>query len=448
MKILILDDEKGFRDSLTLLLTDAGLDVRSVGSPSEALSILKEETYDIVLSDVQMPEFDGLEFLKRHRAAGGSAIVIMMSAYGSEDAAIAAMKQGAYDYIPKPFRTDEVLLVIQKAAERERLRRTVASLSADLERFKDGEIVAESRAMRRVLDLAGRAAPHDATVMITGESGTGKEVLSRAIHSWSPRAEGPFVAINCGAIPSELIESELFGHVKGAFTGAVADKKGLFEEAGGGTILLDEIGDLPPGMQVKLLRVIQEREVRRVGDVETRPIDVRILAATARNLEVSVAEGEFREDLFYRLNVVRIHIPPLRERREDLPALAAALLRRSVERNNISATLTPECIDLIVRHDWPGNVRELENAIERATILCQDGKITVSDLLDGPSQRSLRPAGAGNSLDSIISFAEREAILRALAASSGNREAAAASLEISVRSLFYKLKKYSIGELQ
>ena len=448
MKILVLDDEQGFRDSLTLLLTDAGLDVQSLGSPSEALSLLGDEAFDIVLCDVQMPEFDGLEFLKRHRAAGGRAIVIMMSAYGSEDAAIAAMKQGAYDYIPKPFRTDEVLLVIHKAAEREHLRRTVASLSANLERFKDGEIVAESSAMRRVLDLAGRAAPHDATVMITGESGTGKEVLSRAIHSWSPRAEGPFVAINCGAIPAELIESELFGHVKGAFTGAVANKKGLFEEAGGGTILLDEIGDLPPGMQVKLLRVIQEREVRRVGDVETRPIDVRILAATARDLEADVADGKFREDLFYRLNVVRIHIPPLRERREDLPALAAALLRRAVERNNVSATFTPEGIDLIVRHDWPGNVRELENAIERATILCRDGKITPSDLLEDPTRRAGTTALPDNSLDSIIAAAEREAIQRALAAASGNREATAASLEISVRSLFYKLNKYGIGELQ
>jgi two-component system response regulator AtoC len=446
VKILVLDDEDGFRDSLRMLLEDAGFDVLAEASPGRALEVAAQSEFDVILSDIRMPEMDGIEFLQRYQDSGGTAIVIMMSAYGSEEAAIEAMQQGAYDYIPKPFRAEEVKLVLRKAKEREQLRRQVASLSADLSRYRDGEMVAESPGMKRVLDLAGRAAPHSTTLLITGESGTGKELLARSVHAWSSRKEKPFVAVNCGAIPAELIESELFGHVKGSFTGASADKRGLFEEAEGGTILLDEIGDLPLQLQVTLLRVLQEREIRRVGDSRNRKVDVRVLAATARDLESDVKDGSFREDLYYRLNVVRLHLPPLRERREDLPALAASLLRRAASRNGITATLTAPALDAICRAPWPGNVRELENAIERATILSSDGQIKAADLQQSSATPVPLMEEVGGSLDEAVSAAEVAAVRSALASAGGNRDRAAATLGISVRALFYKIKKHGLSD--
>ena len=467
MKVLIVDDDLGLRQSLTLLLKQADYDVASEGSPTRALERAAAEPFDLILCDVRMPEMEGLEFLRRYRKAAGSAPVIMMSAYGGEDAAIAAMQEGAYDYLPKPFRSDEVLLTLRKAEEREQLRGQVASLAAELERWTDRSLVAESPAMRRVVELAGRVAPYGTTVLITGESGTGKEVVARAVHRMSPRGSARFVAVNCGAIPENLLESELFGHSRGAFTGAVGEKRGLFEAADGGTLLLDEVGDLPLALQVKLLRVLQEGEIRRVGDARSRRVDVRVLAATARDLEADVAAGRFREDLYYRLNVVRIHLPPLRERREDLDALAVVLLERAVKRAGRQVTLSPEALAAIRAGVWPGNGRELENAIERAVVLSVDGVIRAEAFeRPGSGRREAGsakpepgggfplpasrfpitdpPAGPPALLKDAVAAAERAAIQSALTACGGNRAEAARLLGISQRSLFYKLSRLGI----
>jgi two-component system response regulator AtoC len=447
MRVLIVDDDLGLRQSLTLLLKQADYHVVADGSPTKALERALSEPFDLILCDVRMPEMEGVEFLRRYREAKGGALVIMMSAYGGEDAAIAAMKEGAYDYLPKPFRSDEVLLTLRKAEEREQLRGQVATLAAELRRWTDREVVAESPAMRKVVDLASRVAPHPTTVLITGESGTGKEVIARAIHRMSPRHDARFVAVNCAAIPEHLLESELFGHVRGAFTGAAADKRGLFEEADGGTLLLDEVGDLPLPLQVKLLRVLQEGEIRRVGGQKPQRVDVRVLAATARDLERDVAEGRFREDLYYRLNVVRIHIPPLRERPQDLEPLAVALLQRAVERAGHRIMMSPEALAAIRGHRWPGNVRELENTLERAVVLSADGVIRADafETAGTSGAASSHPTAILPSrLQDAVVVAERAVIQEALRNASGNRAAAAKLLGISQRNLFYKLKKLGL----
>ncbi|MBI3982305.1 MAG: sigma-54-dependent Fis family transcriptional regulator [Gemmatimonadetes bacterium] len=454
MRVLLVDDDPGLRQSLSLLLAGDGYAVTAEGSPSRALERAGAEPFDLILCDVRMPEMEGTEFLRRYQAVGGSALVVMMSAYGGDDAAIAAIKQGAYDYLPKPFRADEVLLTLRKAAERERLKTQVARLQAELARTTDREVVAVSPAMRRLVELASRVAPHPTTVLITGESGVGKEVVARAIHRMSPRSAGPFVAVNCAAIPEQLLESELFGHMRGAFTGATADRIGLFEEANAGTLLLDEIGDLPPALQVKLLRVLQDSEIRRVGETRSRRVDVRVIAATARDLEADVSGGRFREDLFYRLNVVRLHVPPLRERPEDVDALSTVLLRRAMDRAGQAVTLTPEARQAIRRRTWRGNVRELENAIERAVVLSQDGVLRaeafeepgseaglVSPVRGLPNDASLGPP---RPLKEAVSEAERGAIMAALANCGGRRAEAARLLGVSQRTLFYKLKELGI----
>jgi two-component system response regulator AtoC len=434
-----------------MLLESEGYDVVAEGDPERALGTAQADGFDVILCDVRMPGLDGLEFLRRYRESGGPALVIMTSAYGGEEAAIAAMKEGAYDYVPKPFKSDELLLVLRKAEEREHLRGRVASLEAELARWTGGDIVAESPAMRHALDIATRVAPHGTTVLVTGESGSGKEVVARAVHRMSPRRDGPFVAVNCGAIPENLLESELFGHAKGSFTGAVVDRVGLFEEAHHGTLLLDEVGELPAALQVKLLRVLQEREIRRVGEARSRAVDVRVIAATARDLAAEVSAGRFREDLLYRLNVVHIVVPPLRDRTEDLPGLVAALLTRLSARSGRPVRIAPEALAAAHRHDWPGNVRELENALERSAVLSQDGTVTALVLASEGSGRVQRagdaPAESATSsgtLRDAVEAAERAAILRALAISNGNRRAAARTLGISVRSLFYKLGRHGI----
>ncbi len=448
MRLLVVDDDDGLRRSLSLLLAAEGYDVTAEGAPKTGLRRALSEMFDVVLCDVKMPHMDGVEFLKRYRKEGGEALVIMMSAYGGEDAAIEAMKEGAYDYLPKPFRSDEVVLTLRKAAEREQLRDRVARLEAELARRQETDVVAESRAMRQVMDLATRVAHHATTVLITGESGTGKEVVARAIHRMSPRKEKPFIAVNCAAIPDNLLESELFGHRKGAFTGASHDRPGLFEEASGGTLLLDEIGDLPLGLQAKLLRVLQEGEIRRVGETTTREVDVRVLAATARNMEQEVKSGSFREDLYYRLNVVRIHIPPLRERLEDLDGLVTTLVRRAAERAGQQVTVSPEVLNAMRSHPWRGNIRELENALERAAVLSRDGVIRLEDLLLNPGSNGASPALPSDTLPTlkeVVANAEREAIGAALARTDGNRQQAARLLGISVRNLFYKLKALDLN---
>ena len=453
MRVLIVDDDAGLRQSLALLLQEAGYDVVTEGDPEQALHRATSGTFDLVLCDVRMPKMDGVTFLRRYRADGGQALMIMMSAHGSEDSALAAMREGAYDYLHKPFRPDEVTMTLRKAEEREKLRREVEVLRTSLGAGAASDlVVCESRAMRDLLDLATRVARHSTTVLITGESGTGKEVLARAIHRMGPRSEQGFTAINCAAIPEHLLESELFGHVRGAFTGATADRAGLFELAHEGTLLLDEIGDLPLDLQAKLLRVLEESEIRRVGGRESKKVDVRVLAATAKPLEAAVERGEFRADLYYRLNVVHLHLPPLRERPDDVPALLTHFARQAATRLGHPVSITPSALDALTHHSWPGNVRELRNAVERAAVLGTGGPLEPRDFAlangngngNGASHGNgaFTPATGGSlELKTQVEAVERHAIQRALEASGGNRRQAASLLGISLRTLFYKMRR-------
>jgi two-component system, NtrC family, response regulator AtoC len=451
MRLLIVDDDAGLRQSLALLLGESGYQVEAEGDPERALKRASVEEFDLILCDVRMPKMDGLTFLRRYRAEEGGGLLIMMSAFGNEDAAIAAMREGAYDYLQKPFRPDEVMMTIRKAAERERLRREVEELRTSLGAgVVQDLVVSESRSMRDLLDLASRVARHNTTVLITGESGTGKEVLARAIHRMSPRAEHSFIAINCAAIPQHLLESELFGHAKGAFTGATADRAGLFELAHQGTLLLDEIGDLPLDLQSKLLRVLEEDRIRRVGGREPRKVDVRVIAATAKPLEQAVEKGEFRGDLFYRLNVVRLHLPPLRERPEDVPALVAHFARLAATKLGHPVSLTPAALAALTHHSWPGNVRELRNAVERAAVLGNGSALDAKDFAIGGGNGN---AGSHNGHGAMVSTLdlktqveaiERKAIQKALEASGGNRRQAASLLGISLRTLFYKMRRLPV----
>jgi DNA-binding NtrC family response regulator len=449
-KVLVVDDEPGLRQSLGLLLTDAGYTVTAEQDGRRALDRATSEPFDLILCDVRMPQMDGLTFLRNYRQRGGGALVIVMSAYGGEDAAIAAMKEGAYDYLPKPFRPDEVVLTLRKAEERERLRVEVAGLRAQLAAGPaERGLIAESSAMRQALALVARVAEHNTTVLITGESGTGKEVIARAIHRASPRGSKAFVGINCAAIPESLLESELFGHVRGAFTGASADKVGLFEAASGGTILLDEIGELPLGLQAKLLRVLQESEIRRVGDQKTRAVDARVLVATARDLEAEVRAGRFREDLFYRIHVVAIELPPLREREEDIAPLARHFTARLAQRFGRQLSLSDDAIAWLEQQEWPGNVRQLENAIERAAVLTNHEILSRADLrnepLPSPISQNAGEEGEGRgTLREVVELAERDAISAVLKATDGNRREAAKRLGVSLRTLFYKIERYGI----
>ena len=441
-RVLVVDDEPGLRQSLGLLLTDAGYTVTAEPDGRRALARATAEPFDLVLCDVRMPELDGLAFLRQYRHQGGTALVIVMSAYGGEDAAIAAMKEGAYDYLPKPFRPDEVVLTLRKAEERERLRQEVVGLKAQLATGPaERGLVAASGAMRDALALVARVAERNTTVLITGESGTGKEVIARAIHRASPRSARAFVGINCAAIPESLLESELFGHVRGAFTGATGDKAGLFEQADGGTLLLDEVGELPVGLQAKLLRVLQENEIRRVGDQKTRRVDVRVLAATARDLAAETTSGQFREDLYYRLNVVTIHLPPLRERRDDIAPLAQYFVARLAQRFGRALTLSDPAASWLEDQEWRGNVRELENAIERAAVLTDAETLEPTHF---SAAHRTPPAARVGTLEDAVVAAERQAITTALAATDGNRREAAKRLGVSLRTLFYKMSRYKM----
>jgi len=454
MNVLVVDDELGLRQTLTLILKAEGHDVRAACDGEDALRQLADAPADIVLCDVRMPVLDGLQFLERYDASDGSALVIMMSAYGDDDAAVEAIRRGAYDFIAKPFRADQVLLVLRKAIEREGLRREVAQLHEELSALRaPTDIVGRSPQLAAALALADKVARHPSTVLITGESGTGKELVARHLHRRSPRASAPFIAVNCGAIPEALLESELFGHAKGAFTGATADREGLFADADGGTLFLDELGELPIALQVKLLRALQEGEVRRVGDDASRRVDVRVVAATSRNLESEVAEGRFRADLFYRVNVVRIHLPPLRERSEDVPELVRHFIDRFNARLGLRVTgASAAAMRALIDYPWPGNVRELENIVERAMVLADHDRIDLAQLpaLLPPATTALPSDDIAASLDLSVKrrtdALERVLIREALSRTQGNRTRAAKLLDLSHRALLYKIREYGIGD--
>jgi two-component system response regulator AtoC len=452
--VLVVDDDASMRHLVSVILADHGYEARAVASGEDALRELAVRDYDLVLTDVRMPGMGGLELLRRIQAADPDRMVIVMSAYGSHEAALEAMKAGAYDYVSKPFRPDEVVLVLRKAEERERLARENRRLRTELSgAYRPEAIVGGSVAMQELLRQVGKVAPQRATVLLQGESGTGKELIARALHELSPRASLPFVAVNCGAIPGELIESELFGHVRGAFTDAVRAKKGLATEADGGTLFLDEVGELPLGVQVKLLRFLQDQEVRPVGDVRSRKVDVRVVAATSRDLARDAADGRFRDDLLYRLDVIRLRLPPLRERREDVVPLAQHFLARQARlRPDLAGVaLGDDARDALLAHDWPGNVRELEHALERAVVLAEGPLIHEQDLPDtvrAPARPP--PAAAGPAPDDLsvkraIRALEERLIRAALERTGGNRTRAAELLDLSYRALLYKIRDYGIG---
>ena len=451
LRILIVDDDEALRESLELVLSAEDYEVVAAPDGACALALLEKGPVDVVLCDLRMPGVDGLELLPQLARRLPGATLILMSAHGGPELAIEAMQCGAYDYLAKPFTPSEALLTIRKARERERLRRDNALLRRDVLRV-GGErpIVAASEAMIEVLELVERAAEFKSTVLLTGESGTGKEVLARAIHAQSPRRAEAFVAVNCAAIPENLLESELFGHARGAFTGADRARRGLFVEADGGTLFLDEIGELTPPLQAKLLRVLQEEEVRPLGESKARRVNVRVLAATARDLEQEVQAGRFREDLFYRLNVLRVRVPPLRERRQDIPLLLDHFLASfATSLGKPVRELTDDALEKLVAYAWPGNVRELENVIERAMILVRGDSIGVRDLpanVTAPAEAPETGAAPEFLLRSARRDAETEAIRRALAATGGNRTHAARLLGISHRALLYKLKEYEIQD--
>jgi two-component system response regulator AtoC len=456
--ILVADDEPSVRHVLTLVLSGLGYDVRAVADGEEALRELSARGYDVLLCDVRMPRRDGLSVLRQALADHPGLTVVVMSAYGSQEQALEAVGAGAYDYVRKPFKPEEIVFVLRKAEERERLLRENRRLQGAGGAAPWEGILGESEPMRMVMRQVERLAPVSTTVLITGESGTGKELVARALHARSPRAAMPFVAVNCGAIPAGLIESELFGHARGAFTDARTARRGLFSEADGGTLFLDEVGELPPPAQVKLLRVLQEGEIRPVGENRAEKVDVRVLAATLRDLGRLVERGEFREDLYYRLNVVNVRVPPLRERPGDVLLLARAFLsrfNRELNREPPVLGFGPEAEALLSSYAWPGNVRELENAMERAVLLAEGELILPQNLPERlwsspppaipPAPAPTGPSPEANlSLKQAIRDLEESYIRAALRRTRGNRTRAAEVLEISHRALLYKIKEYGI----
>ena len=452
-RILVVDDEENFRHILSVILKKERYEVETASNGEEALQRISNSTFDQVLCDIRMPGMDGLDFLKEVRKTEADANVIMMSAYGTLDTAVEAMKLGAYDYISKPFKPDEIILTLKKAEEREHLRKENELLRKEVKReYSFDNIVSKNEKMQGIFDMIQKVAQYKSTILITGESGTGKEVVARALHYHSDRSHSPFMPVNCGAIPENLLESELFGHSKGAFTDAIRTKKGLFEEADGGTLFLDEIGELPHQLQVKLLRVLQDGEIRRVGEARAIQIDVRIVAATVKDLVKEVKEGRFRDDLFYRLNVVPVHIPPLRDRKEDIPLLVTHFMKKhSLSLGKNIAAIEPKALEVLINYKWYGNVRELENTIERAIVLADGENIELQNLphdiqhfqerveVTSLSEEEYSIKRASKALETTL-------IRRALKKTKGNHTHAARLLEISHRALLYKIKEYGIIE--
>ncbi len=452
MKVLVIDDDSGLRRTVSLLLEDEEHAVETAADGDEGLQKSIEWDPDLILTDVRMPGMDGLELLDRLREAGSAALVIVMTAYGSQDQAVEAIRKGAWDYIDKPFAPDALVLRVKIAEENTKKDREIRRLRREVKVEKrHGGIIASSAGMRDAVALAERVAPHPTTVLVTGESGTGKELIARLIHEVSG-VVGNFVPINCGAIPENLLESELFGHVKGSFTGANSDRTGLFEEADNGTLFLDEIGELPQSLQVKLLRALQSGEIRRVGDSKPRQVNVRIVAATARDLESEVQTGEFRSDLYYRINVVRIHLPPLRHRREEVPLLARHFMEAYNEALGMEIEgLQPEALKRMQGYSWPGNVREVENVVERAMVLATGSSIELEDLPEivRDPESMVRISSDTLSSDELSvkkrsAELEKHLISRALEVTEGNRTRAAELLDLSYRALLYKIRDYGL----
>jgi two-component system response regulator AtoC len=450
-RVLLIEDEESLRHMLSVFLGKKGFAVTEAATGEEGLARAKETRHKVILCDVMLPDHNGLELMPRLREIDHHQLMIVMSAYGSLDTAIEAIRLGAKDYISKPFEPRELLIKIRKALEEEHLREDNLRLQREVEnRYSFQNIIGKSPAMQHLFGQVKKVANFKATILITGESGTGKELIAKGIHYQSERRDRPFVAVNCSAIPENLLESELFGHVKGAFTSAAGHKRGLFEEANEGTLLLDEIAELPPSLQTKLLRAIQEEEIRKVGDTKTTAVDVRLLAATSRDLAQEVREQRFREELFYRLNVVNLHLPPLRERTEDIPLLLDHYLRHfSQKADKRVEEFSGEALGLLLRHPWPGNVRELENQVERAVLLADGKTITGGDVMladmDLPAGRD--PAGFlpdTLSIKKSKAALERHLIGRALEKFGGNRTKASAELEISYRALLQKIKEYGL----
>ena len=455
-KILIVDDEPSMRDLLSILLGRAGYLVTAVEDGEDAIAQIGKEIFDVVITDMKMPKVGGLDVLKAVKKASPETVVLVVTAFASTGSAVEAMKCGAYHYLTKPFQIDEVQLIIRNALEKRRLSTENMLLKREMaSQSSFAQIVGTSAAMQKVFELVRKVADATSNVLICGESGTGKELVARAIHFHSGRCNMPFVTVNCSAMPETLLESELFGHMKGSFTGAISNKPGLFEVASGGTVFLDEIGDTTPAIQVKLLRVIQEREFRRVGGTKDVKVDVRIIAATNRDLEKAVAEGEFREDLYYRLDVIPINLPPLRMRAGDIPILAQHFLERFADASGKSVpTLTPEAVRVLVGHEWRGNVRELENLIERVVAIGSGPTVTDEDLRGWLHRPAAAPAGNGAmpadlppeglDLEDLIGRIEKDLLLKALERSKWVKKKAARLLGLNSRSFRYRLEKYSI----
>lgn len=453
-RLLVIDDEENMRHMLSTVLAKAGYRVDCATDGFQGLQMIDNTLYEFILCDIKMPKLDGMAFLKAARAQLDTSTVIMMSAYGTIDTAIEAMKLGAYDYISKPFKTDEVYLTLKKAEERESLRKENLQLKERIQKISDdynfGNMIAKSKAMQSVFRLAAKAAKYKTTVLILGDSGTGKELIARAIHFQGDRSKMNLVPVNCGGIPETLLESELFGYKKGAFTGADRNKKGLFQEAHGGTIFLDEIGELPLALQVKLLRVLQENEIRPVGESKPMKIDVRVIAATAKNLEKEVQKGNFREDLFYRLNVLCVQLPPLKDRPEDIPLLCDHFIKRfNKQLDKDIQGISSAALSRLLAYSWPGNVRELENAIERAVVLSEDALLTPEhfspDFSQGSGKEPMDEIINGYSLKKAQKILEEKLIIKALSETNGNRTQASRLLEISHPSLLSKIKAYNIS---
>lgn len=444
--VLVIDDEPAHRLMVRVVLGDAGFRVLEADNGATGLNILRIKSVDVVLLDMRMSGMSGLEVLQRLREGGTFPPVIMLTAFGNVGSAVEAMKTGAFDYLSKPADNDELLAVVQKAAEHASLRRENRELKKQIGRMRETRIIGDSPDMRAVVELIEQVGPSEANVLILGESGTGKELVAQMLHEHSHRKNGPLVKVNCAALPENLLESELFGYVKGAFTGAAQDKPGRFQLAEGGTLFLDEIGELPLTLQAKILRALQERVVEPLGGIAPVSVDVRFIAATNRRLPDMIEKGTFREDLYYRLNVLEIRIPPLRERLEDIPLLADYLLRKLGQKNSKPLrSVSREFLDALMRHEWKGNVRELENVLERSLILCRDDILDVRDLPDHLRAPAESAASSSSALkESPLETAERNALEDTLRKCGGHRERTAKALGISRRTLQYRLKKYGL----